>query len=53
LPDFPESIYQAKNRYLNELKRIKTALERYRNPSENYLRAIQNLKDSFIINRKR
>jgi hypothetical protein len=53
LPDFPESIYQAKNRYLNELKKIKAALERYRNPSENYLRAIQNLKDSYIINRKR
>jgi hypothetical protein len=43
LPDFPESVYQAKNRYLNELRRIKAALERYRNPSEDYLRALQNL----------
>ena len=53
LPDFPESIYQAKNRYLNELQKIKTAFERYKNPSENYLRAIENLKDSFNIDRKR
>jgi hypothetical protein len=43
LPDLPESIYQAKNRYLDELKRIKTVFERYRNPNENYLRAVQNL----------
>jgi hypothetical protein len=53
LPDLPESIYQAKDRYLNELKKIKTALERYKNPGENYLRAIENLKDSFDINRKK
>jgi len=53
LPDFPESVYQAKNRYLNELQKIKIVFERYKNPSENYLRAIQNLKDSSIINRKR
>jgi hypothetical protein len=43
LPDFPESIYQAKNRYSNALEKIKVALERYRNPSEDYLRALQNL----------
>jgi hypothetical protein len=47
LPDFPESVRQAKDRYLNELQKIKAALERYRNPSENNLRALQNLKDSF------
>jgi hypothetical protein len=45
LPDLPESIYQAKNRYLYELKRIKTVFERYKNPNENYLRAVQNLKN--------
>jgi hypothetical protein len=45
LPNAPESIYQAKNRYLNELPRIKAAFERYKNPSENYLRAVQNLKN--------
>jgi len=48
LPDSPESIYQAKNRYINELQEIKAAFERYKDPSEDYLRAIQNLKDSFI-----
>jgi len=48
LPDSPESIYQVKNRYINELQKIKIAFERYKNPSENYLRAIQNLKGSFI-----
>jgi hypothetical protein len=52
LPDSPESIYQAKNRYLNELPRIKAAFERYRNPSENYLRAVQNLGGNFNMNRK-
>jgi hypothetical protein len=40
----PESVMLAKNRFQNELKKIKRALERYRNPSENYLRAMQNLK---------
>jgi len=44
LPDSPESIYQAKNRYLNELKKIKAAFERYKNPSEKYLRTVENLK---------
>jgi hypothetical protein len=44
LPDYPESINRAKKRYLNELKKIKAALERFNNPSEDYLRAVQNLK---------
>jgi hypothetical protein len=52
LPDIPE-IRQAKNRYLNELQKIKAALQRYRNPSEDYLRAIENLGDSFNNNRFR
>jgi len=43
LPDFPENVHKAKDRYLNELRRIKAALERHRNPSENNLRALQNL----------
>jgi len=47
LPNSPENIYKAKNRYLNELRRIKAALERRRNPSENNLRALQNLGGSF------
>jgi hypothetical protein len=50
LPDFPENICQAKNRYLNELQKIKAAFERYRNPSENYLRAVENLGGGFKIN---
>jgi hypothetical protein len=49
LPDHPESIAQSKKRFLNELKKIKSALERYRNPSEDYLRAVENLKNSFNI----
>jgi hypothetical protein len=51
LPDFPETIHQSKNRYLNELGKIRAALERYRNPSENYLRAIDNLGGTFIRSR--
>ena len=48
LPNSPESIWQLKERYLNiELPRIKNALERYNNPSEDYLRAIQNLEELF------
>jgi hypothetical protein len=36
-----------KERYLNiELGKIKSAFERYKNPSENYLRALENLGDS-------
>jgi len=53
LPDFPENIYQAKNRYLNELQKIKAALERHRNPSENDLRALKNLENSFNMNRNK
>jgi hypothetical protein len=44
LPASPESVMLAKNRFLNELKKIRRALERYRNPGEDYLRAMQNLK---------
>jgi hypothetical protein len=53
LPDFPENILQAKNRYLNELQKLKAVFERYRNPSENYLRAMENLGSSFKINSNR
>jgi hypothetical protein len=52
LPDLPESVYQSKNRFLNELKKIKAALERYRNPSENYLRALENLKGGSNFHRR-
>jgi hypothetical protein len=45
LPDYPESVYQAKNRYMNELEKIKTAYNRHKNPSENNLKAMQNLRD--------
>jgi hypothetical protein len=51
LPDFPENVHKAKNRYLNELRKIKAALERCRNPSENNLRALQNLGNSLDMNR--
>ena len=44
LPDFPENILKAKNRFLDELRRIKNTLERRRNPSENNRRALQILK---------
>ena len=47
LPNSPENIYKAKNRYLNELRRIKAALDRRKNPNENNVRALQNLGDSF------
>jgi hypothetical protein len=49
LPDHPESIAQSKKRFMNDLKKIKAALERHRNPSEDYLRAMENLKNSFKI----
>jgi hypothetical protein len=49
LPDHPESITQSKKRFMNELKKIKSSLERYRNPSEDYLKAMENLKNSFNI----
>ncbi|MDR2718126.1 MAG: hypothetical protein LBB89_08700 [Treponema sp.] len=47
LPDYPESIKQIKNRYSGELLKIKAAFERHKNPSENYLRALQNVGNSF------
>jgi hypothetical protein len=53
LPDSTESVHQVKNRYLIESQKIKAALERYRNPDENYLRALQNLGDIFNMNRNR
>jgi hypothetical protein len=52
LPNYPESILLSKNRYLNELQKIKASLERHRNPSENNLRALENLKGSFNLNRR-
>lgn len=50
LPDYPESIAQSKKRFLNELEKIKNAWERHRNPSENNLRALKNLKNGFNLN---
>jgi hypothetical protein len=48
LPDSPPGIKQAKERYLNvELPKIKAALERFKNPGENALRARENLGDLF------
>jgi hypothetical protein len=51
LPDSIEGFRQLRERYLNiELPKIKAALEKYKNPDENYLRAIQNLKNWSIKN---
>jgi len=51
LPEFPENIQLLRERYLNiELPKIRQALERYNNPSENYLRALKNLSDIFVKN---
>lgn len=47
LPDYPENINQIKNRYLRELQKIRSALERHRNPSENWSRALQNMGNNF------
>ncbi|MDR2485039.1 MAG: hypothetical protein LBD55_06560 [Treponema sp.] len=48
LPDSPPSIRDLKNRYLNEeLPKIKAAWERRKNPSEQVLRAGENLGDWF------
>jgi hypothetical protein len=48
LPELPESIMELKERYLNiELPKIKAALERYNNPTEDYLRAKENLKEIY------
>jgi hypothetical protein len=50
LPDTPQSVRKLKERYLYEcLPKIKAALDRHRNPSENYLRAKQNLRGAFKI----
>ena len=48
LPEYPENIQRLRERYLNiELPKIKQALERHNNPSENYLRALGNLGNTF------
>ena len=48
LPDSPENIGQIKERYMKiELPKIKRAFNRYNNPSEDYLRAVENLRNSF------
>jgi hypothetical protein len=48
LPELPESIMKLKERYLNiELPKIRSALERYNNPTEDYLRAKENLKEIY------
>jgi hypothetical protein len=48
LPELSESIKKIKDRFLNiELPRIKAALERYKNPTEDYLRARENLKEIY------
>jgi hypothetical protein len=53
LPDSPPGIKQAKDRYLNvELPKIKAALERFKNPSENALRARENLGDLFWLEKQ-
>ena len=44
LPEYPLSIKEFKERYINiELPRIKQVFKRYNNPSEDYLRVLQNL----------
>ena len=51
LPEFSAGINQLKERYLNiELPKIMASFERYNNPGENYLRAMENLKDIFKRN---
>jgi hypothetical protein len=48
LPEFPNGIKKIKDRFLNiELPRIKSALDRYKNPTEDYLRAKENLKEIY------
>jgi hypothetical protein len=54
LPDYPPNVKQVKERYLNiELPKIKAALERFKNPSENALRAKENLGGSFWLEKSR
>ena len=51
LPEFPENIQLLRERYLNiELSKIKKALERHNNPSENYLKALENLNEIYKMN---
>jgi hypothetical protein len=50
LPDYPESVLKAKTRFLNELVKIKASLERYKNPSEDQKRTLENLRNSFRMN---
>jgi hypothetical protein len=48
LPELLNSIKMIKDLFLNiELPRIKSALERYKNPTEDYLRAKENLKEIY------
>ena len=48
LPDSPENIRQFKERYLNiELPKIRRAIYRYNNPTESYMRAMENLWGDF------
>jgi hypothetical protein len=50
LPDYPPSIKQVKYRYLDiELPKIRASLDRFKNPSENALRAKENLGGSFWL----
>ena len=53
LPEYSESIVYIRNRFLIDLKKIKASFERFKNPSENYLRAIENLGDGFNMNRNK
>jgi len=51
VPEFPQNIKILRERYLNiELPKIKQALKRHNNPSENYLKAMENLSDILIRN---
>ena len=43
LPDFPESIKAVKERFFDELTKIKKSLERHRNPGDNNIKALENL----------
>jgi hypothetical protein len=53
LPDHPPSIRQAKYRYLDiELPKIRASLDRFKNPSENALRARENLGGSFWLEKQ-
>ena len=47
LPDYPESIKAVKDRFFDELAKIKKSLERRRSPSDNNVRALENLNQFF------